>query len=217
MNQHHRELTAATPRRSNEPVDSAAYLQSVIPHARLDYLASLCEETLRAVPGNVLEVGVYRGGSLARLADVVRRISPKNRVYGIDTFSGHPYTDGHPVHPVGKYADIDLDTLVGSLTRYELAPWITLIQGRVEDVLPTTSIGSISFAHVDCDLYWPVLYCARELPARMQPGGIIYFDDYGHEHCPGATAAVRDVFSVDRLTEVYIREDCTCWSCFIRF
>ncbi|WP_414682882.1 TylF/MycF/NovP-related O-methyltransferase [Longimicrobium sp.] len=203
-------------RRTNDPVDSVGYLASVIPRNRLNYLVSLCEETLRQVPGNVLEVGVYRGGSLVCLADVVSRVSPEHCVFGVDTFTGHPYTDGHPIHPIGKYADIEVDTLIRSLTARGLDRWIKLIRGRVEHVLDPDSIRPLSFVHVDCDLYSPVLYCARELPSRIQRGGIIYFDDYGHEHCPGATAAVREMFATAQVTEVYMQEDETCWSCFIR-
>ena len=88
--------------------------------------------------------------------------------------------------------------------------------GRVEEILRGLALRDVAFAHVDCDLYLPVAFCAAELPALMQPGAMLYFDDYGHEHCPGATRAVHEFFAAGLLNEVYMPDDGTCWSCHLR-
>jgi O-methyltransferase len=201
--------------RTNDPVETAPYGSSVIPTNRLDFLVNKCRETLERSPGNVLEVGVYRGGSLLTLAEVLKEVCPQFRAYGIDTFAGHPYTDGHPVHPTGKYGDVDVAELERLISSNGLSHWVTLFHGKVEEVFHALHLRDISFAHVDCDLYVPVRYCAENLPAAMKPGGVLYFDDYGHEHCPGATKAVEAVFDRRRLREVYMPDDHTCWSCYI--
>ena len=180
--------------RTNAPVETVPYLISVIPPNRLDFLVKKCEEILCRTPGNVLEVGVYKGGSLVRLAEMVKRICPNFKVYGIDTFTGHPYTDNHPVHPKGKYSDVSLAELRRQIDTKGLSPWIVLYPGLVEQILPDLPILDVSFAHIDCDLYVPVRYCAIEVPKLLQSGSMIYFDDYGHQHCPGATKAVEEVF-----------------------
>jgi cysteine synthase len=87
----------------NDPIEGVSYGESVVPDNRLDYLSWKCKETLKRTPGNVLEVGVYKGGTLIALAEALKEICPEYKVYGIDTFTGHPYSDGHPVHPEGKY------------------------------------------------------------------------------------------------------------------
>jgi O-methyltransferase len=213
----YRRITEVTPlRRTNLPIETVPYLQSVIPPNRLEYLVETCRSALQHRPGHVLEIGVYRGGSLSRLAEVVAEMCPEYRAIGIDTFSGHPYSDGHPVHPQGKYHDVDLRELARQLAQQPQGRLVELHSGRVEDILHSLALKDVAFAHVDCDLYLPVRYCAEHLPAIMKAGGTIYFDDYGHEHCPGATRAVDDVFASNDLHEVTMPDDGTCWSCHLR-
>jgi hypothetical protein len=207
---------ARRPIRANAPVETVPYLQSVIPLNRLDYLVETCRNALLRCPGHVLEIGVYRGGSLSRLAEVVAEVCPAYRAIGIDTFAGHPYSDGHPVHPKGKYDDVDLRELSFRLAAQPHGSLVELHAGRVEDILPDLALKDVVFAHVDCDLYLPVRYCAQHLPPVMKNRGMIYFDDYGHEHCPGATRAVGEVFPEDCLHQVSMPDDGTCWSCYFR-
>lgn len=205
---------ALGPARTNKPVETSSYGSSVIPLNRLRFLVSKCRETLSENPGNVLEVGVYKGGTLLALAEVLREICPQFKVYGIDTFTGHPYTDNHPVHPAGKYADIERAELERVIVARNLHPWVMLYSGKVEEIFGSLQLKEVSFAHIDCDLYIPVKYCAQNVPRVMRRQGVIYFDDYGHEHCPGATRAVEEVFDESQLREVYMPDDNTCWSCY---
>ncbi|MEK6279005.1 MAG: class I SAM-dependent methyltransferase [Acidobacteriota bacterium] len=204
------------PARTNKPVDDSPYGESVIPIRRVNFLVAKCKETLQQTPGNVLEVGVYKGGTLIALCAALKEVCPQFRVYGIDTFTGHPYTDGHPVHPQGKYGDVDMAKLERLIVSRGLKSWVKLYRGRVEDVFQGLQLANVSFAHIDCDLYAPVKYCAENVPGVMNRRGVLYFDDYGHEHCPGATRAVEEVFSSTDLQEVHISEDNTCWSCYLK-
>lgn len=201
--------------RANEPVDIVAYGSSVIPSNRLDFLVRKCRETLEQSPGNVLEVGVYRGGSLLALTEVLKETCPQFKVYAIDTFAGHPYTDGHHVHPMGKYGNVEIIELEQLISAKGLTQWVNLFRGRVEEIFQGLHLNNISFAHIDCDLHTPVKYCAENVPPIMTHGGVLYFDDYGHEHCPGATTAVDGTFDKKLLHEVYMHDDHTCWSCYI--
>ncbi len=199
----------------NTPVDSVPYGTTVIPQNRLAYLVGKCKETLRRNPGNVLEVGVYRGGTLIALAEAMREVCPEYTVYGIDTFAGHPYSDGHPVHPVGKYADANMRDMEEYIRSRGLADQIVLYQGKVEEILKSLPIKDVSFSHIDCDLYIPVKYCAENVPKIMHSHGVIYFDDYGHEHCPGAIKAIEEIFDDQQIHSVHMPEDHTCWSGYI--
>ncbi|MFZ2188203.1 MAG: class I SAM-dependent methyltransferase [Candidatus Moraniibacteriota bacterium] len=200
----------------NEPIETVPYGATVIPENRLKYLVWKCKETLKRTPGNILEVGVYRGGTLIALAEVLKEICPEYKVYGVDTFVGHPYSDGHAVHPEGKYADVEKATLEEYIKSKGLENQIVLYTGKVEEILESLGIKDVSFAHVDCDLYVPVKYCAQNVPKIMREHGVIYFDDYGHEHCPGATKAIEEVFKTHQLHPVYIPQDDTCWSAYVQ-
>jgi len=201
--------------RENAPIESVPYGESVIPQNRLDYLSKKCEDTLLSNPGNVLEVGVYKGGTIVQLAKILKKVCPKYKVYGIDTFTGHPYSDGHPIHPKGKYSDVDLAELRNFLNEIELDSQIHLFQGKVEDIFKTLILEDVSFAHIDCDLYLPVKFCSESIPPIMTQQSVMYFDDYGHEHCPGATKAINETFESHRINEVYMTDDNTCWSCVV--
>jgi len=198
----------------NKPVDTVPYGNTVIPQNRLEFLASKCKETLTRLPGNVVEVGVYRGGTLIELAKVVRDVCPDKKVYGIDTFEGHPYTDGHPVHPQGKYSDVSQNELSYTLEELGLAKYVSLHKGKIEEIWDDLNIKNISFAHIDCDLYIPIKYSSEHIPSTINKGGVIYFDDYGHSHCPGATKAIEEVFEKKQIQKVSL-EDGTCWSGYV--
>lgn len=200
----------------NTPIDSVPYGETVIPENRLKYLVWKCKETLKRTPGNILEVGTYRGGTLIALAEALKEVCPEYKVYGVDTFFGHPYTDGHPVHPEGKYADVEKKELEEYIKSKNLEKHIVLYSGKVEDILEEVELKDVSFAHIDCDLYIPVKFCAQNVPTIMKEHGIMYFDDYGHEHCPGATKAIEEVFAQHELHPVYMPEDDTCWSAYVQ-
>ncbi len=201
-------------KRVNNPIETVDFGKTVIPENRLKFLGDKCAEVLSKVSGNVIEVGVYKGGTLIELAKQVRDVCPQYKVYGVDTFEGHPYDDGHPVHPKGKYADVNITDLQEIIKKEGLSEWVELIQGKIEDVFDSLPAKEFAFAHIDCDLYIPIKFCATHIPPHIKKGGVIYFDDYGHEHCLGATKAVDEVFAKADIHEVSL-SDGTCWSGYI--
>lgn len=202
--------------KANKPDSSVPFGDSLISKNRLKYLAWKCRETLKRTPGNVLEVGIYKGGSLLALAKVVKEICPQYKVYGIDTFSGHPYTDNHPMHPSGRYADVSKEDIEEYIRSKRLEKWVTIYQGKVEKVLEGLNLKDISFAHIDCDLYIPVKYCAENVPKIMKKHGVIYFDDYRHEHCPGATKAVDESFKIHEIQLVKMQGEDVSWAGYVQ-
>jgi O-methyltransferase len=197
--------------RVNQPVATVQYGCSVNQANRVELLRARCEAVLSAGDGDVVEVGVYRGGTLVVLAGAIQKVCPDRRVIGVDTFQGHPYSDGHWVHPVGKYSDVAVRDLDEMLRRKGLSPYVSLEIGLAEDVLPRLDLGSVVFAHIDCDLYRSVRFCASYLPRRMSEQGVLFFDDFCHEHCPGATQAVIEEFGQE--LEPIRLDDGTEWSC----
>lgn len=202
---------------TNRPVETVDYGQTVIPANRLEFLYQKCKQVLQRNPGNVLEVGVYKAGTLLALAKAMNEVCPEYTVYGVDTFSGHPYSDGHPVHYEGKYADVNLNDLTQFLSTIPYSGNIKLFQGKIEELWPSLPIKNLSFAHIDCDLYVPIKYCCLNVPGKFNDGAAMYFDDYGHAHCPGATRAVDEIFGTTKPINEVILEDLTNWSCFIDF
>ena len=156
-----------------------------------DVRHELMEEARRAPAGDFVEVGVYKGGSLAALAQVAREGAPR-RVFGFDTFTGIPFRlDGVDHHQIGDFGDTSLDAVRAAVPDATLVPGV--FPGTLAD-----DVGPIAVAHIDCDQYQSVYDCCRALGPRMVSGGVMVFDDA--DVLPGAAEAVLAVFPRERVT-----------------
>src|SRR4029077_4080531 len=68
-------------------------------------------------------------------------------------------------------------------------------QGFIPDTFAGLESSSISFAHIDVDIYKSVMYCVSFIWPRLSFGGVIVCDDYGFDSCPGARGAIDEFFS----------------------
>ena len=140
------------------------------------------------VAGEFWECGVYRGGS----AQFIREAAPGKVLRLFDTFCGMPQCDPErdPVHAKGDFDDT-------SLERVKTRVGVFAVDYHKGDI-PATFEGledkKIAFAHVDVDIYKSVKDCCEFIWPRLEQGGMILFDDYGHPTCPGARLAVDEYF-----------------------
>lgn len=143
----------------------------------------LCHE----LPGVFCEFGVWHGGSLELLA----RLHPTKKIYGIDGFNGLPKPGIEDVHTEGDFA----------LTEYEfghLSNWfkynypnVEIIKGYSPEVFKLLPDDvQFSFVHCDVDLFSSVNDALDYFFPRMVDGGMMLFDDYGYDTTPGATKAL---------------------------
>jgi hypothetical protein len=65
------------------------------------------------------------------------------------------------------------------------------IPSRFDDVADR----SFAFVHLDVDLYDPTLASLLFFYPRLSPGGVLLFDDYGLEKCPGVRQAIDEFFA----------------------
>jgi len=148
------------------------------------------------IRGDLVEFGVFGGGSLRRLIEIFRPLSVINHYYGFDSFKGLPKPDVERDHPYfwheGGFADTSkegvlryLADALGSLNQIEL------IEGWFSETLPAMRdrISQIAFVRVDCDLYSSTSDVFAFLPGRLVDGAIIYFDDWTHEATTGEARA----------------------------
>jgi hypothetical protein len=118
--------------------------------------------------GLVLEFGVFEGGSINLIADLV---GPSVTVFGFDSFEGLPegWIDGFGQ---GRFA-IDGPPLVKSN--------VHLVKGWFAETLPPflqSEHRPVAFLHVDCDLYSSTRVVLHHLAPRLKPGTVIVFDEY---------------------------------------
>lgn len=174
-------------------------------HVAMRYLAR------GGVAGDVVECGVWRGGS-AMLAALNLLDDPKPRhLYLYDTFTGMPKpTDLDVVAATGVRAAVTwLANETSDHNAWCYAPFddvranlastgfpadrLHLIEGKVEDTLPACAPEQIALLRLDTDWYESTRHELVNLYPRLARGGVLIIDDYGH--WAGSRQAVDEFFA----------------------
>lgn len=141
--------------------------------------------------GEMAEVGVYRGGTARLLA----RTCPGRTFHLFDTFSGLPPVDpGIDLHREAEFSDSSLDAVRDYLSGLEN---LRFHPGTFPDSARKLAGNRFCFVHVDVDIYRSTADCLDFFYPRLAPGGVMAFDDYGWEGCPGVKKAL-DEFLASR-------------------
>jgi O-methyltransferase len=157
---------------------------------RLYELWSLVGELTR-VPGSLLEVGVWRGGSGALMAARAAELGIPEAVYLCDTWTGVVKTGPIDTYYYdGKHDDTSPETVAALIKRLGLTN-VELRQG----VFPDETAAQIEacrfrLCHIDVDVYESASDAFQWLWPRLSAGGVAVFDDYGFPACPGVTQLV---------------------------
>ena len=182
---------------------------SMIPKERIEFMASLLEKCLqKKLDGNVIECGVYKGGSCRVLANKLKSCKSSKILFALDTFSGFKFDDEPKYYPSGRPPKVkgthvvDFEELKNSFIEDGLDN-VQFVGGLFEESFPKLSKEEFCFAHVDADLYVSTKQCIEFLKDRIILGGIIYFDDYNSEHWPGATAAINEMLGEENITKLH--------------
>lgn len=147
---------------------------------KLQFLTNRLIET-KNVPGDIVEAGIYQGGSLAIIVMNSQRWN--KQVCGYDTFEGLPEVTAIDVHVKGEFCYNQLDTLKRKL------PSVHFTKGYY----PRSDherTSKVSFAHLDMDLYEPTLQALNHLDGFLSQDAIVVLDDYKWQNCPGIEKAI---------------------------
>lgn len=136
--------------------------------------------------GNILEVGVWRGGTGAMLAEAVKEAKHK-RVYLADTFAGVVKAGKHDTsYKGGEHSDTSIEvvnTLINSLSLNNTE----ILQGMFPEDTGGRVHGNISLLHCDVDVYLSSRDIVEWCLPRFTVGSILVFDDFGFSGCEGVT------------------------------
>ena len=168
------------------------------------------------VPGDIVELGVFRGAGLFTWANLLECYQIGNRtktVYGFDNWTGFTELaneDGEVVDELQKndggfspasYYD-ELLSAIELFDKDRFVPWkprIKLVKGDIEDsakqFMKQNPGVRFSFIHFDCDLFNPTLAALEAFYPSLSRGGVMIFDEYAQKEWPGETKAVDDYFS----------------------
>lgn len=163
------------------------------------------------VPGDILEIGVFRGLSLMTWANLLECFligDRTKRVWGIDNWSGFSNlheADGSKNSRVGKevggfspsrYKE-ELEDAIRIFDADRFVSWkdrVKLLEGDASLVIDQLLVQRpglrFSLVHFDVDLYEPTSHVLNAIWDRVPKGGIMLFDQYGIEDWPGESQAV---------------------------
>jgi len=151
------------------------------------------------IPGDVVECGVYRGGSAAILARSATHSRLGRTVWLFDAFQGMPPATATD----GPEASSWVGNLRSSPRRVErVLRWtgadvsrVRIVPGLFQETFRATHIPQIALLNIDADWYESVKLCLVAFYDAVAPGGIVSIDDYGL--WPGCRQAV-DEFLKER-------------------
>jgi O-methyltransferase len=150
------------------------------------------------IPGDIVECGVWRGGSMMVVARMLLQLGDVGRrLYLFDTFEGMtPPTEKDVLNSGRSAVDLlanekkhvqtslwccsPIDDVRQNLYRTGYSPEkVHFIKGRVEDTIPGDAPQSISILRLDTDWYESTRHELIHLFPRLSPGGVLILDDYG--------------------------------------
>lgn len=171
-----------------------------------------CVDRTERIHGDIVELGVWRGGGTFLIADRLRQHRSKRRIWAIDSFEGLPQPteadrmkNGHIHYVAGKFGNTSVNYLKKLLKLAGLSAWTVVWKGFFEDIVPQVfeQKRKFSLVIIDCDQYSGAKFCAEFFYDRISTGGILLVDDYGlpqdfgNSTAPGVKRAL-DEFLVDK-------------------
>lgn len=145
---------------------------------------NICEALAitRSLPGDYVEIGVFRGGSALTALNYMDEIGLTRKAWLLDTFEGflYPEADASPDAIWAGTHELDgvdqtlvnlKQTFAGTRTPYEL-----VVANICADALPS-GIKQIAVANIDVDMYEPTLVAMQKTAPLIPPGGIMICED----------------------------------------
>ncbi|MBT8621911.1 TylF/MycF/NovP-related O-methyltransferase [Polynucleobacter paneuropaeus] len=179
------------------------------------------------ITGDIVECGVWRGGSMMLVAHTLLALGQSDRdLYLFDTFEGLPKPD--------EFKDVDLwgnraiDGWLPKQNGQEGSHWaeatledvranlistgyplerLHFVKGMVERTLPSAAPKEIALLRLDTDWYASTKHEMEHLFPRLSRHGVLIIDDYGH--FDGARQAVDEYISSHKAPLLLNRIDYT--------
>jgi len=163
--------------------------QTMVGVKRLDNLQFCVEDVIeRAVPGDLIETGVWRGGATIFMRGILEAHGVRDRtVWVADSFEGLPRadTERYPADTGGALwhlADrlaISLEEVQGNFERYGLLDdQVRFLEGWFKDTLHTVPDPQWAVIRLDGDMYGSTMEALTALYPNLTSGGYVIVDDY---------------------------------------
>lgn len=180
-------------------IQSVEHLTMTSPERILALLNAVEHLSKNNIAGDIVECGVWRGGSMVATANtLIGAGNVDRRLWLYDTFEGM----SQPTAADVDYSGNPADRLLGEQDRNQTdSIWcysplqqvqeamaatgypdsmVNFVQGKVEDTLPQTKPDKIALLRLDTDWYESTKCELEQLFPRIVDGGVLIIDDYGH-------------------------------------
>lgn len=162
------------------------------------------------IKGDIVECGVWRGGSMMIIALMLKALGDESRsLYLYDTYEGMPDPTENDIDYAGVSASEQLantakgqgmwcEASIEDVQRNVLSTGypsqqIHFIKGRVEETIPENLPNRLALLRLDTDWYASTKHELTHLYPILSPSGIVIIDDYGYWQ--GAKKAVDEYFA----------------------
>ncbi len=178
-----------------------------------------------SIPGDIVECGVWKGGSMMAVALTLIELGATDRkLYLFDTFegmssptavdrdsSGEAAVDllqraDKKTSKVWGYCPLDAVRRAMHDTGYD-DDKVLFVKGKAEETIPNYAPKEIAILRLDTDWYESTYHELKHLYPRLSVGGVLIIDDYGHWE--GAKRAVDEYIDQQNLRLLLHRIDYT--------
>jgi hypothetical protein len=202
--------------------------QALVPIKRLDNVQHCIMDVLEnGVPGDLIEAGVWRGGTAIFMRAALRAMAVTDRrMWVADSFEGLPTTEtalqpkeagvmSRPMFKQGfKNFAASLDEVRSNFEKYGLLDEQTVfVKGWFKDTLHTITSERFAVIRIDADLYSSTMDCLRALYPKLAPGGHVIIDDYGLDSWTECRKAVDEYRASQDIDEelLFVDTQCAYW------
>ncbi len=199
-----------------EGIDWPADAESMVGLKRLANIRECVEQSLTdGVPGDLVETGVWRGGSCIYMRGILAAYGdPDRKVWVCDSFEGLPEHDGRYEADIGDQFHtfselaISVEEVQENFSRYGLLDdRVEFLKGWFADTLGEAPIEQIAVLRLDGDMYSSTMDALEPLYDKVSPGGFVIVDDYGA--VPACAQAVHDFRDARGITDEIHKVDWT--------
>ena len=189
------------------------YTDNIYKRFRHYSLLQMAEHTLTTkIEGDFVECGCFRGHTAYCLAQLIEdhKADKTKTLHIFDSFEGlsertaedrtrfeMSESDENLERVLFSSSEENLQTVLNKFSNFKsYKGWIPKRFNDVKDI-------RFSFVHIDVDLYEPIKDSLDFFFPRLNEGGIIVIDDYGHASFGGATRAVDEFIKLNVISLFY--------------
>lgn len=160
---------------------------------------------LEIIDGDIIEIGVWRGGTSAIMATALQDVNSTKNLFLCDTFAGVVKAGEFDIRYKGGEHKDTSDQLVKDLLSSLQLKNFHLLKGIFpEDTGREVENNTFSLCHIDVDVYRSAVDIIAWIYPKLSKGGALVFDDYGFRGCNGVTYLVNELRTqVDKWLYIY--------------